>query len=214
MNKVFQDLFSGDVVYQDRSEINGLIKVVKVFNQPRLMVGGMIQSGGLVRKIWDKGIKKIKREECQIDKALILGFGGGDCAFKLEQYYPMVKITGVELDRKIVEACENYFKVKKLKNLKMVIDDGLKFVSETKNKYDLIVIDVYVGQGMPKGFRTKVFFRQVKRRLNKNGTIIFNHLFFGEYKEMAERLIKTLEPEFNKIRLMRVASNLLILASG
>jgi spermidine synthase len=214
MKKAIQDFLSFRVIRQDQSKINGLIKVVMVFNRPRLIVGGMVQSGGLVKKIWDKGIKKLKRERLKVKKALILGFGGGDCAFAIDQYYPKAQVTGVEIDKKIIEASKNYFNLNQLKKLKVIIGDGVKFIAKTKDKYDLIVVDVYLGQKTPKGFKTKRFFREVKKRLNKNGAIIFNHLFFKKYKDQAKRLIETMEPEFNKIRLVRVASNLLILGSA
>lgn len=214
MKKVIQDLLSFKVVFQDQSKISGLIEVVMVLNQPRLMVGGMIQSGGLVRKIWEKGIKKLKKEKKKVAKALMLGFGGGDAAFVIDKHYPEAQVTGVEIDEKIIKASKRYFNLGSLKRLEIIIDDGLEFLRFSKDRYDLILVDVYLGQKMPEKFKTKAFFKLAKKRLNNRGALVLNHLFFGKYREQAERLIETMEQEFNKIRLVRVASNLLILASA
>lgn len=213
MKKWIKYFLSYYTIRQDRSKHNSLIKVVMVFNMPRLIVGGMVQSGGLVRKIWDKGIKTLKGKKKKIKSVLILGFGCGDCAFKVAKYYPKAQVTGVEIDKKIIDVAKSYFNLHKLKNLKLVVDDGAKFINKTKDKYDLVVVDVYLGEKMPKVFKTEKFFKQVKKILNTNGTMIINHLFFKDYKKQARGLIELLEKEFEKIRLVRVASNLLIYVS-
>ena len=212
MKKELKYFLNYYTVRQDRSKINGLIKVVMVFNMPRLIVGGLVQSGGLVRKIWDRGIKKLKKDKKKVESALILGFGCGDCAFRIQKYYPKAKITGVEIDEKIVEVAKSYFNLQKLQNLNLEVGDGVKFLSRTRDKYDLVVVDVYLGSKMPKTFKTEQFFRKVKKRLNKNGVMVINHLFYKQYKKQAEKLITVIEKEFKTIKLLRTASNLLIFA--
>ena len=50
LKKVWKNYFRSEVLKEINSPVNGLIRVVTVFNKPRLMIGGMIQSGGMVRK--------------------------------------------------------------------------------------------------------------------------------------------------------------------
>ncbi len=214
MKQSLKYFFSYYTVRQDQSKINGLIKVVMAFNMPRLIVGGMVQSGGLVRKIWDKAIGKLHKDKKKIKKVLVLGFGCGDCAFKVKKYYPKAEIIGVEIDKKIIDVAECYFNLHKLKNLTVINADGVKFINQTKEKFDLVVVDVYLGQKMPKVFRGEKFFKRVEGVLNKKGVIIINHLFFKDYKDQVNKLIRVIEKEFKKIKLMRVASNLLIYASN
>ena len=191
------------------------MQVTMVLNKPRLIVGGMLQSGGLVRQIWNKAINKIFHEKVEVEKALILGLGCGDCAFAIHRHYPQAQMTGVEIDAQVVDAAQCYFDLAVLKNLKISIGDGLTYVkkvTKTKTKFDLIIIDVYLGKDAPNSFRSKSFFNQLKQLLNPKGVIIYNHLFFDEHKNKAKSLIKVIETILPKISLQRTASNLLIFA--
>ena len=85
-------------IKQYRSPINGLIEVIMTFNQPRLIIDGIVQSGGLLRKIWEKAIKIIKKTDHKINQVLIIGLGCGDCTFQVQKFFPDAQMTGVEID--------------------------------------------------------------------------------------------------------------------
>ena len=211
----FQNWLSLSPVKEYLSPINGPMQVMMVLNKPRLIVGGMLQSGGLVRQIWNKAINQIFREKVKVEKALILGLGCGDCAFAINHRYPEAQMIGVEIDAQVVDAAQCYFDLAVLKNLKIAIGDGLTYVkkmTKDKTKFDLIIIDVYLGKDAPQSFRSKSFFNQLKQLLNPDGVIIYNHLFCDEHKKQAKGLIKTIETVLQKINLQRTASNLLIFA--
>lgn len=212
LKKSIKYFLSSYTVRQDRTKYNGLIEVKMVFNMPRLIVNNMIQSGGMMRKIWDKGIKKLKRENKKIKKALILGLGGGDVAFRIEQYFPQIKVIGIEIDKKIIDMAYAYFNLHKLKNLKVENEDGAKYVRKTKNEFDLIIVDVFQGEKIPGKFKSKRFLNNLTKKLTKNGVVIYNHLFDKENKPKAGEFIKKLEGYFKKIYLQRVGVNLLIYA--
>jgi spermidine synthase len=200
-----------------RSPINGPMKVVMVMNMPRLIVGNMIQSGGLVRQIWDKAIGKIKKENLAVEKALIIGLGCGDCAFRIHKHYPKAKMVGVEIDAQIIDAAECYFNLAILKNLKVAIDDGISYTDKLLNRkkkttFDLIVVDVYLGRDIPSPFKQKAFFKKLKKLLTHQGVVIYNHLFFAEHKKEAKEVVDKLSTVFTKVSLQRTASNLLIFA--
>jgi len=209
------DLLTTYTIKEINSPINGLIKVVMVFNRPRMIIGGLLQSGGLIIKLWDKAIKKLRKEKYPVKNALIVGLGCGDCAFSLERYYPGAKITGIEVDEKIADLAQCYFNLATVKNLKISVADGVKYVEKISRqkkriKYDLIVVDAYLGEKMPKVFRTKKFMNNLTKILSVKGVVIYNHLFFGKHKQQAEMFIRVLEENFDKISLQRTASNLLI----
>jgi len=199
-------------IRQDQSRYNGIIKVVMVFNMPRLIINGLVQSGGLVRDIWNKAIKRLKKDKKKVNKALILGFGGGDCAFRIDEYFPKAQITGVEIDSIMIDIANAYFNLHKLKQLKIEIGDAYKYVARSKEKYDLIIVDIFIGEKTPKKFKSLKFINKLKGLLNKNGVVIYNNLFYKKHKKEAKEFVKLLDQEFNKVYLKRVASNLLIYA--
>lgn len=204
-----------DVLKEINSPVNGPIKIISLFNEPRMMIGGMIQSGGMVQKIWEKAIDKVVREKVKVENALIIGLGCGDCAFAIQRHFPKSNMHGVEIDEHVVDSAKCFFDLTKLKNLKISIDDGVRFVdkklkSKIKEEFDLIIVDVFLGQKMPKGFKTKKFFSNLNKLMSKKGVVIFNHLFFKEYKDQAREMVSDLDKVFKTIKLQRTASNLLI----
>jgi len=219
MKNWFKYYFGYHPIREVQSPISGLVKVVMVLNRPRLIVGNMVQSGGLVRKIWEKAIARLKKKGKKISRVLILGLGCGDCAFEVQKYYPRAEMIGVEIDEHVVDMAKCYFNLATVKNLKIAIGDAAKYVrklakKKKPKKFDLILVDVYLGKKMPKEFRSKRFFERLKKLLEKKGVIAYNHLFFKGHKKEAKAFIKELETIFPKIELQRTASNLIIFASN
>ncbi|HCE48639.1 MAG: hypothetical protein UY17_C0026G0007 [Candidatus Beckwithbacteria bacterium GW2011_GWC2_47_9] len=202
-------------IKEGRSPINGLYKVVMWFNRPRLIIGNMVQSGGAVRKIWHKGIHHLKAKHIRVKRALIIGLGCGDCAFEIKRHWRKAKMTGVEIDPHVVEMARCYFDLATIKNLNISVADGIDYVAKMSRgkkptKFDLIIVDAYLGNDMPKSFKTKTWFKQLAKLLTHNGVVIYNHLFYDQYRLAAEKFIKDLETEFGKVTLVRAGQNLLI----
>ncbi|OIP03442.1 hypothetical protein COS21_00460 [bacterium (Candidatus Gribaldobacteria) CG02_land_8_20_14_3_00_41_15] len=198
-----------------RSPHNGLIQVIMAFNRPRLIIGGMLQSGRLMQKVWNKAIGQVKKRGQKVEQVLIIGLGCGDVGFAIQKYYPQAQMTGVEIDEQVINAAQCYFNLATIKNLKIAIDDGDKYADKLAKqkrlkKFDLIIVDAFIGDQIPKGFKSKKFFTALTKLLTHNGTVIYNHLFFKEHKEEAKGFIKELEKVFGEITLMRTRSNLLI----
>lgn len=215
MRSWLKNLFTTQIIKQYHSKHNGLIQVVFAHNQPRLIMGGLLQSGKLMQKVWGKVIDKISQKGQKIQQALIIGLGCGDVALEIQKYYPKAKMIGVEIDEQVIEAGQCYFHLALVKNLTIAIEDGIKYVAKlTKQKklkkFDLIIIDAYIGDQIPKGFTTKKFFESLTKLLTHNGVVIYNHLFFKNHKEQGEKFIKEIEKVFGEITLMRTRSNLLI----
>lgn len=202
-------------VKEGRSPINGLYKVVMWFNRPRLIIGNMVQSGAGARKIWHQAIEYLKHRRRRLNRALIIGLGCGDCAFEIQQHYPMAKMVGVEIDPHVINVAKCYFDLATVKNLNINVTDGVKYVAKLlrqrrPTKFDLIIVDAYLGNTIPRGFTTKAFFKQLTGLLEHNGVVIYNHLFFDQYKPRAEMFIKELETAFGRITLLHAGENLLI----
>ncbi len=214
-NKWWKYYFKTELIKKVESPINGTIEVLTLLNKPRLMIGGMLQSGGIVRGLWEKALLKIKKEDHQVKKVLILGLGCGDCAFVVEELYPKAYMVGVEIDGKVVDVAKSFFNLSSVKNLEVIIDDGVKYVEKLakkkiKSDFDVVIIDVYLGKKMPKVFRTKKFYTNLKKLVDKNGVVMINHLFFKEYKDAAQEFVKSLSRWFGTIELQRTATNLVV----
>jgi spermidine synthase len=77
---------------------------------------------------------------------LILGLGGGSAARIVRALAPRARITGVELDPKVVKAARRRFDLDSLR-VEVVCEDALGYLSRSRKRFDIIFEDVFVGSG-------------------------------------------------------------------
>lgn len=112
----------------------------------------------------------------------VIGVGGGNLCMLLNDLFPSISITGVELDPLVVEIAKKYFGLKTNEKLKVIVKDGLEFLNE-KSKYDIIMYDVdnkEQGSALscpPLQFLESSILKNVADSLGNEGTKI-NKLFF------------------------------------
>src|SRR3990170_765739 len=223
------DLLSGTKVLEEvESEINGKISVIKTLGYGTyLQVGGLTQSGGVVYGIWKTTLRKVKSqkstpsassglmlskiEASKVKSCLILGLGGGTSAELIRKFWPGAEITGVDLDPAMVELGKKYFGLRSL-DVDIVIGDAYEFVvkqSKSKNRFDLILVDIYLGDKFPKKFEEEKFLKLVFKMLSENGCVIFNRLYFGEKRKEAVKFGDKLDKVFSKVRRVYPEANLM-----
>lgn len=139
-------------------------------------------SYGSLQRILRKGLKYIGYERIKkFENILILGVAGGSVVKTLINEIKFEgKITGVEIDSNIVEIANTYFGLNKIKNFNLVIDDAFEYVLKTKEKYDLIIIDVFQDTSMPNFLFEDFFINRVNFLLNTNGFILFNTMVINQ----------------------------------
>jgi spermidine synthase len=108
--------------------------------------------------------------------ALIIGGGDGGAAEELLKHPSLDQVTLVELDGKVVEIARKYFgEIHKgafdSPRLRLLIQDGLKFIAETTEKFDLIVLDLPDPIGPATALYEEAFFRDCKRALAPGGAL-------------------------------------------
>jgi spermidine synthase len=109
-----------------------------------------------------------------INSILEIGFGGGRTAWYLHRFLPQVPVTSVELDPAIVELSHKYFGIKDEPNFQVVNRDGRIFLNNSKDRYDIILIDAYRGPFVPFHLLTKEFYQIVKDHLSDGGVVAQN----------------------------------------
>ena len=138
-----------------------------------------------------------------IKHVLVIGGGDGGSVRELVKYPSILSIDMVEIDESVVRACEKYFPITttglKDKRVNLLFEDGLKFVMNTKKKYDLIIVDSTDPIGPGEGLFSKAFYHHCYQILTDDGILINQHespYFDKEAKEMkrAHDKIKHLFP--------------------
>jgi spermidine synthase len=133
-------------------------------------------SYGSLQRILRKGLKSIGFEKINtMNHILVLGVAGGSVVKTLINDVGFKgKITGVEIDTEIINVANTYFKLDKIPNLEIYIEDAFEFVLKTKNKYDLIIIDVFQDTKMPNFLFERFFTDRLDMILSNYGIILFN----------------------------------------
>lgn len=230
-------------IYQTNSIVNGEIKVIEQFGKRELIIGGLQQSGELVAKLWEAGIRKSQSPKLKVQNILLLGLGGGSVIPILNKYFPHAQITAVEIDEMIIEIAKKYFAIQQFNNLTIIHDDAFEYLklqnrhSEsrpggTKNLYgsllaqasfasaqddkryfDLVLVDTYQGSVIPSKIKSFEFLNSLKRILAPQGKVIFNHIKDGREKEV-EEFDKKLRSVFSNILTTDILVNRLFICKN
>lgn len=139
-------------------------------------------SYGSLQRILRKGLKFIGFERVRnFGSILVLGVAGGSVIRTLVNEIRFSgKITGVELDPEVIGLANSYFKLDQIPNLQLIVDDAFEFVLKTKEKYDLIIIDIFQDTTMPNFLFEDFFINRTHFLLNTNGFILFNTMVISE----------------------------------
>lgn len=204
-------MFGPKVIEVVESLINGRLEVRKWGRDIYVTTAGLTQSGGLIRELWGKTLKRFKGQDSRFKTWLILGLATGTVAKIIFDKYQPVKIVGVEIDHLMLNIGRKYFDLNNIPKLKIVNLDAKHYILDAKETFDFVLVDLYVGDQLPKFVYTPKFIRAVKR-IGKMA--VFNHLFYdADKKDKAQELITSLESHFNQVSLVRELTNLLIICS-
>jgi len=217
------DFLAGiEVVEKVNSPINGEVSVVKSLAfGTYLQVANLTQSGGIIYDIWNKTLRKVVGSKKQVVKVLILGLGGGSLVKVVKKYWPAsrgkpsVKITGVDIDPVMVGLGRKYLKLSD-KEVKVEISDAyeiLKTYNRQHTTYDLVLIDLYVGDEFPKKFASEKFAKLVRKSLSGGGTAVFNRLYYGEKRKESMKFSEVLEDVFSKVEIVFPEANVMFVCS-
>ncbi len=206
-------LFYPQKIFSTTSSFNQNIEVREFLGERSLRVNNVTQSGGIVEEIYKKilpvpsGINSTNG----IQNILILGFGAGSFAKLVNKKYPVAKITGVEIDKEIIEVAKKYFSIDRINNLEIVTVDAFNFLKTNKQTFDLIFIDLYLGKknAVPK-VENKSFLDSLKKSLDQNGIVIFNLINFKKYQKANAEFLETLRMIFSAVTTKKAYSNAIV----
>jgi len=105
---------------------------------------------------------------------LVLGLGAGSIPNFIRRYVPGTAVDVVEIDPAVLSVAQNYFNLVTDDFLKVYIEDGRHFVERSTKRYDLIIVDVYATDMLPKHLTTVECLRAFRSLLTTEGMIVGN----------------------------------------
>jgi spermidine synthase len=135
--------------------------------------------------------------------ALIIGLGGGIIANQFRYFHPEIVVDGVEIDPKVIQVARNYFALSP--DVGVFNQDGRIFVTLSKRKYDIVIIDAFTQQiYIPFHLATVEFFTKLKDRLSEQGIVAMNVSASRVDSPLLQSIMNTLRLVFRHVYLFRI----------
>jgi len=138
-------------------------------------------------------------------EVLIIGGGDGGSSEEALKHPSVAKLTLVELDQAVVDVSKEYLwevhrGVFDNPRLDLHITDGLKYVAETTQKFDLIVLDLTDPFGPSQSLYSQKFYNDCRLALGSGGTLSLHVESPITRPQLYARIVKTLQSVFKVVR--------------
>jgi len=107
-------------------------------------------------------------------KVLIIGLGGGTIPYQLSKIYNDIDIEIAEINEKMVEIAKEFTGID-LSKFKIYIEDGATVVKRKRNEYNIIILDAYINDRIPKQFLGEEFISDAYSALKEDGILAINY---------------------------------------
>ena len=143
---------------------------------------------------------------------LMLGLGGGSIPMMLTNFNKLLSIDIVEIDPEIADVAKKYFHFKTSQRIRLFIKDAFAFTKDSKKRYDIIIMDAYLGNDLPQPLSTVEFFKETDRCLLDTGILIVNLMTTD--RVYFKKMLKKISSVFGEIWILdgNTSSNTIIFA--
>jgi len=158
----------------------------------------------------------------EASRTLAIGLGGGTVVKRMWRDYPGMRIDAIEIDPEVVSIARRYFALPDDDRIRIVVDDGRRFLETSGDAYDIIIVDAFDDGFVPLPLTTEEFHRVVRDHLSEGGVLVYNVIgsLAGTHSRPFRSLFKTLRNTWRSVRVFRVdegvdaeGGNLIVLAS-
>lgn len=175
---VAQSFAMGRVLFRERSEHQDLV----IFENPVygrvLALDGVVQVTEKDEFVYHEMMTHVPiLAHGRAKRVLIVGGGDGGILRETLRHKSVEAVTMVEIDRAVVDMCLKWMpsiagKSFADKRTNLVIADGAKFVAETDQRFDVVIVDSTDPQGPGEVLFAEAFYKACKRVLAKGGILV------------------------------------------
>ena len=158
--------------------------------------------GGL-QKVLKRGLELLPFNP-DTKKILILGLGAGSVVATIrKQHSKTAHVTGVEIDATILQIAREEFGIVENSLTKLVQEDAIVFMANNADRYDLIVIDLFIIDTIPEAALEAPFLKQLVTALEPGGYVVFNTIPETMSSENLDYIITFFESSQLTVRVMK-----------
>lgn len=150
-----------------------------------------------LHRVFQQTFRNIQVKEKNPDRVLVLGLGAGSIPSILyEELHLRPEITGIEADNAVIRLAEKYFNIGRFDKLRILHTRAEEYVSRCKEKFDLVISDVFVHTNVPEEASNKQYLSNLVRTTAQNGTGLINFIVETPDQKIkfrqAEQLLRTM----------------------
>lgn len=110
----------------------------------------------------------------QAANILHIGLGAGSLPRFIHRHFPDSRQVLVELSPEVIEVAFRYFQFPVSPRLRVVEDEGERYLNNTDSRFDLIALDAFHAEGASHHLETVAFFRNLRDHLAPGGWLVNN----------------------------------------
>lgn len=128
-----------------------------------------------------------------VKTVLVIGAGDGGTVREICRYPFLEQIDMVEIDEMVVEVCSKYMPQTAScfsdKRVNIRYEDGLRFIRDKVNEYDVIFVDSTDSFGPGEGLFTREFYGNCYKALKDDGILVNQHEtpYYEKYAEQMKK---------------------------
>ncbi len=148
-------------------------------------------------------------------RVLILGMGGGGAATYLQGHRPDLQVDLVDVDAAVPVVARRFMGFRDGPRARVHVADARRFVAGSRERWDVVFADTYIGSAVPFHLTTVEFLRQVRKRLEPKGVFVLN-LAAALTHPFPQAMVRTVAEVFPCIALFRAPAlgNTLVFATA
>lgn len=194
-------IFSGRTKYQE-------VMVVELYDFGlALILDGKVQSSIFDEFIYHELLVHPAMLAHPNPKKVLLIGGGEGATLREVLKHPVEKVVMVDVDEEVVEICKKYMREMHQGSfddprVKLIIEDGRRFLKEGKEMWDVIIIDVTdpIEGGPSKLLYTKEFYEIASERLDPKGVLVTQSSGMYIFPETFATIYRTIKEVFKYAR--------------
>ncbi|MBU0987225.1 MAG: polyamine aminopropyltransferase [Proteobacteria bacterium] len=196
--KVIKTLFSGRSPFQQ-------IDVVQTEGHGVMLINdGIIQLSERDEFVYHEMIAHVPLFVHPLPKrVLVIGGGDGGTVREVLRHRSIERVVMVEIDEMVVRACRKHLPSVSCAmddpRLELRIEDGIKFVNETEEAFDVVIVDSTDPIGPSQPLFNRAFYERVASILAPNGIMVTQTESPSYYGEILHSVIKNQRPFFKKL---------------
>jgi spermidine synthase len=138
-------------------------------------------------------------------RVLVIGGGDGGTVREVLKHKQIERVLMVEIDEMVVQACREYLPSVSYAlddpRLELRIDDGIKFVMDTREKFDVVIVDSTDPIGPATPLFNEPFYKGVAEILEPDGILITQAESPFYDQQVQKSMLSNQRPYFNKLHM-------------